>query len=61
MLPSLARADEFDLMVKFGKLGDLERRDDERNLFSDPSGATGCSSCSPAAALRDNAAPPLER
>lgn len=35
MLPSLARADEFDLMAKFGKLGDRQRRDDERNLFLD--------------------------
>jgi exodeoxyribonuclease V gamma subunit len=35
MLPSLARADEFDLMAAFGKLGDRQRRDDERNLFLD--------------------------
>ncbi|WP_277185504.1 exodeoxyribonuclease V subunit gamma [Caballeronia sp. BR00000012568055] len=35
MLPSLARADEFDLMANFGKLGDRQRRDDERNLFLD--------------------------
>ncbi|CAH2781703.1 MAG: Exodeoxyribonuclease V gamma chain (EC [uncultured Caballeronia sp.] len=35
MLPSLARADEFDLMARFGKLGDRQRRDDERNLFLD--------------------------
>ncbi|SAL11698.1 exodeoxyribonuclease V subunit gamma [Caballeronia sordidicola] len=35
MLPSLARADEFDLMASFGKLGDRQRRDDERNLFLD--------------------------
>jgi exodeoxyribonuclease V gamma subunit len=35
MLPSLARADEFDLMAGFGKLGDRQRRDDERNLFLD--------------------------
>jgi len=35
MLPSLTRADEFDLMARFGKLGDRQRRDDERNLFLD--------------------------
>ncbi|TKC86970.1 exodeoxyribonuclease V subunit gamma [Trinickia terrae] len=35
VLPSLARADEFDLMAEFGKLGDRQRRDDERNLFLD--------------------------
>ncbi len=35
MLPSLTRADEFDLMASFGKLGDRQRRDDERNLFLD--------------------------
>jgi exodeoxyribonuclease V gamma subunit len=35
VLPSLARADEFDLMAAFGKLGDRQRRDDERNLFLD--------------------------
>jgi exodeoxyribonuclease V gamma subunit len=34
-LPSVARADEFDLMASFGKLGDRQRRDDERNLFLD--------------------------
>ncbi|OLL32007.1 exodeoxyribonuclease V subunit gamma [Burkholderia sp. SRS-W-2-2016] len=33
VLPSLARADEFDLMAAFGKAGDRQRRDDERNLF----------------------------
>ncbi|MEI6000557.1 exodeoxyribonuclease V subunit gamma [Paraburkholderia bengalensis] len=35
VLPSLARADEFDLMAQFGKAGDRQRRDDERNLFLD--------------------------
>ncbi|KVE36657.1 exodeoxyribonuclease V subunit gamma [Burkholderia sp. TSV86] len=35
VLPSLARADEFDLMAVFAKLGDRQRRDDERNLFLD--------------------------
>jgi exodeoxyribonuclease V gamma subunit len=35
VLPSLARADEFDLMAANGKLGDRQRRDDERNLFLD--------------------------
>jgi exodeoxyribonuclease V gamma subunit len=35
VLPSLARADEFDLMGQFGKAGDRQRRDDERNLFLD--------------------------
>ncbi|QDQ83684.1 exodeoxyribonuclease V subunit gamma [Paraburkholderia megapolitana] len=35
VLPSLARADEFDLMAAFGKPGDRQRRDDERNLFLD--------------------------
>jgi exodeoxyribonuclease V gamma subunit len=35
VLPSLARADEFDLMAVFGKPGDRQRRDDERNLFLD--------------------------
>ena len=35
VLPSLARADEFDLMAEFGKAGDRQRRDDERNLFLD--------------------------
>ncbi|NIF80292.1 exodeoxyribonuclease V subunit gamma [Paraburkholderia sp. Cy-641] len=35
VLPSLARADEFDLMAAFGKVGDRQRRDDERNLFLD--------------------------
>jgi exodeoxyribonuclease V gamma subunit len=35
VLPSLARADEFDLMAAFGKAGDRQRRDDERNLFLD--------------------------
>jgi exodeoxyribonuclease V gamma subunit len=35
VLPSLARADEFDLMAGFGKAGDRQRRDDERNLFLD--------------------------
>jgi exodeoxyribonuclease V gamma subunit len=35
ILPSLARADEFDLMAAFGKAGDRQRRDDERNLFLD--------------------------
>ncbi|MDE1184602.1 exodeoxyribonuclease V subunit gamma [Paraburkholderia sp.] len=35
VLPSLARADEFDLMAAFGKPGDRQRRDDEQNLFLD--------------------------
>ncbi|MBN3767495.1 exodeoxyribonuclease V subunit gamma [Burkholderia sp. Ac-20365] len=35
VLPSLGRADEFDLMAEFGKAGDRQRRDDERNLFLD--------------------------
>jgi exodeoxyribonuclease V gamma subunit len=35
VLPSLARADEFDLMAAHGKAGDRQRRDDERNLFLD--------------------------
>ncbi|WJF91250.1 exodeoxyribonuclease V subunit gamma [Paraburkholderia bonniea] len=35
MLPSLARADEFDLMAAFSRPGDRQRRDDERNLFLD--------------------------
>lgn len=35
VLPSLTRADEFDLMAVFAKLGDRQRRDDERNLFLD--------------------------
>ncbi|BBP95741.1 RecBCD enzyme subunit RecC [Burkholderia sp. SFA1] len=35
MLPSLTRADEFDLMARFSRLGDRQRRDDERNLFLD--------------------------
>ncbi|CAN0619696.1 RecBCD enzyme subunit RecC [Burkholderia multivorans] len=35
VLPSLARADEFDLMGVLPKLGDRQRRDDERNLFFD--------------------------
>ncbi|MHA7424569.1 exodeoxyribonuclease V subunit gamma [Burkholderia pseudomallei] len=35
VLPSLVRADEFDLMAVFAKLGDRQRRDDERNLFLD--------------------------
>ncbi|MFX1734095.1 exodeoxyribonuclease V subunit gamma [Paraburkholderia sp. A1RI_3L] len=35
VLPSLARADEFDLMASFSKPGDRQRRDDERNLFLD--------------------------
>ncbi|AOJ74688.1 exodeoxyribonuclease V subunit gamma [Burkholderia ubonensis] len=35
VLPSLARADEFDLMGVLPKLGDRQRRDDERNLFLD--------------------------
>ncbi len=35
VLPSLARADEFDLMAVLPKLGDRQRRDDERNLFLD--------------------------
>ncbi|WP_153100637.1 exodeoxyribonuclease V subunit gamma [Paraburkholderia hayleyella] len=35
LLPSLARADEFDLMAAFPKPGDRQRRDDERNLFLD--------------------------
>jgi exodeoxyribonuclease V gamma subunit len=34
-LPSVARADEFDLIAAFPKLGDRQRRDDERNLFLD--------------------------
>lgn len=35
VLPSLARADEFDLMAAFPQPGDRQRRDDERNLFLD--------------------------
>lgn len=35
VLPSVARADEFDLMAAFSQLGDRQRRDDERNLFLD--------------------------
>lgn len=35
VLPSLARADEFDLMAAFPQLGDRARRADERNLFLD--------------------------
>lgn len=35
VLPSLARADEFDLMAAFPQLGDRQRRADERNLFLD--------------------------
>jgi exodeoxyribonuclease V gamma subunit len=35
VLPSLARADEFDLMAEFPQLGDRARRADERNLFLD--------------------------
>ncbi|KAF1012281.1 MAG: exodeoxyribonuclease V subunit gamma [Burkholderia sp.] len=35
VLPSLSRADEFDLMAVFTKFGDRQRRDDERNLFLD--------------------------
>ncbi len=35
VLPSLARGDEFDLMTRFAKLGDRQRRADERNLFLD--------------------------
>jgi len=34
-LPSVTRADEFDLIAAFPKLGDRQRRDDERNLFLD--------------------------
>lgn len=34
-LPSLLRADEFDLIAAFGRQGDRQRRDDERNLFLD--------------------------
>lgn len=34
-LPSITRADEFDLIAAFPKLGDRQRRDDERNLFLD--------------------------
>lgn len=33
VLPSLARADEFDLMARYSQLGDRQRRADERNLF----------------------------
>ncbi|RDU96981.1 exodeoxyribonuclease V subunit gamma [Trinickia dinghuensis] len=35
VLPSLARADEFDLMAAMPQLGDRQRRADERNLFLD--------------------------
>jgi exodeoxyribonuclease V gamma subunit len=35
VLPSLARADEFDLMAAKPQLGDRQRRADERNLFLD--------------------------
>ncbi len=35
VLPSIARADEFDLMAAFGRTGDRQRRADERNLFLD--------------------------
>ena len=35
VLPSLARADEFDLMAALPQLGDRQRRADERNLFLD--------------------------
>jgi exodeoxyribonuclease V gamma subunit len=35
VLPSLARADEFDLMAARPQLGDRQRRADERNLFLD--------------------------
>ncbi len=35
VLPSVARADEFDLIAAFGRSGDRQRRDDERNLFLD--------------------------
>lgn len=35
VLPTLARADEFDLMASFAQSGDRQRRDDERNLFLD--------------------------
>jgi exodeoxyribonuclease V gamma subunit len=35
VLPSLARADEFDLMAAWPQLGDRQRRADERNLFLD--------------------------
>lgn len=35
VLPSLARADEFDLMAVLPQLGDRQRRADERNLFLD--------------------------
>lgn len=34
-LPSVARADEFDLIAAFGRQGDRQRRADERNLFLD--------------------------
>ena len=34
-LPSVTRADEFDLIAAFPKLGDRQRRNDERNLFLD--------------------------
>ncbi|WP_170845140.1 exodeoxyribonuclease V subunit gamma [Chitinasiproducens palmae] len=34
-LPSLLRAEEFDLIAAFGRRGDRQRRDDERNLFLD--------------------------
>ncbi|KAG0188991.1 hypothetical protein DFQ28_004024 [Apophysomyces sp. BC1034] len=35
VLPTRARADEFDLMAAFPHPGDRQRRDDERNLFLD--------------------------
>jgi exodeoxyribonuclease V gamma subunit len=34
-LPSVVRADEFDLAAAFPKLGDRQRREEERNLFLD--------------------------
>ncbi len=35
VLPNAARAPEFDLLAAFPKLGDRQRRDDDRNLFLD--------------------------
>jgi exodeoxyribonuclease V gamma subunit len=35
VLPNTARAPEFDLLAAFPRLGDRQRRDDDRNLFLD--------------------------
>ncbi len=35
VLPNATRAPEFDLLAAFPKLGDRQRRDDDRNLFLD--------------------------